>query len=111
MLGQAEKHLKPCLAHRHSNLRYQDEAPSNRTGHISHFPDISASHSPWPMDPDMWDSATLRGHSAMLAPAVGSDGNEDIAQTVWHYIGTRGEEEHSPLLIVLKTRGLHKVSP
>lgn len=66
-----------------------------------------ASHSPWPMDPNMWDSATLWGHSAMLAPAAGSDGNEDVAQPVSCYIGTRGEEEHSPLLTVLKTRGLH----
>lgn len=43
----------------------------------------------------------------MLAPAAGSDGNEDVAQPVSCYIGTRGEEEHSPLLTVLKTRGLH----
>lgn len=70
-----------------------------------------ASHSPWPMDPDVWDSATLQGHSAMLAPAVGSDGNEDIAQPIWHYIGTRREEEHSLLLIVLKMRGFHQVRP
>lgn len=72
---------------------------------------LLASNSSWPMDPDVWDSATLQGHSAMLAPAVGSDGNENIAQPIWHYIGTRGEEEHSPLLIVLKTRGFLQVSP
>lgn len=78
------------LAPRHSNLIYQDEAfPIFQTS-------ILASRSPWPMDPDMWDSATLQGHSAVLAPAVGSDGNEDIAQPVWRYIGTRGKEEHSP---------------
>ena len=68
----------------------------------AHFPFSSPQTSllapcqPWPTDPYRWDSATLLGRSAMLAPAVGPDGNENITRPVQPYRHYRGAGTPSP---------------